>query len=142
MAGTGGSSIRYNVKTDTVRATAPTGGTTIVPVNANSDAGNLSKAAFYAGALVAAAASSSARLLGGGLIRPAIPVIGDTYVINFGGHEFGLTSMAPAGVAIAQMQFGHAPIVIGPQQAMYFHLWLPAQSAASSYEIECGYWER
>lgn len=141
-AGTNGSAIRWAIRTDTSTNRWTSGGSTLTPVNVNQDDGTSSKAVINVGALVASAATGAARLLGSSLIRPVIPVVGDTYVINFGGHENGLNSLAPAGVAIANVQINTSPVVIGPGQVMLFHLWLTAQSAASSYEIELGYIER
>lgn len=140
-AGTAGASIRYAVKIDSSRIGVPTGGTLITPNNVNMDFNQWSQAQIYAGALVAPAANSP-RLLGSGLIRPVIPVVGDTYIINFGGMDPSVGSLAPAGTANSDRVFSHAPVSIGAQQIANLHIWLPSQSAASSYECELGYWER
>jgi hypothetical protein len=50
--------------------------------------------------------------------------------------------MAQAGAAIAQVVAPAPPVIFGPQQWVQLHLWLPSQSAASSWEFELGYWVR
>lgn len=144
--GTAGASLRYAVKIDQARADRYTSGSGLgtVPLlaqNPNMGAGAASKANFYAGALVAATAPQS-RLLSNGFIRSVIPVIGDTYLFDFGATNMNLSGGIVGGTAIYNGVFPVAPTVIGPQQWMAFHIWLPSQSAASSYEIEFGYWER
>ena len=69
-------------------------------------------------------------------------LVGDTYVINFGGLGSGVGGLIPSGTAIAQQSFDVAPVIIGPNQWAALHIWLPSQSAASSYEFELGYFER
>jgi hypothetical protein len=138
--GTAGTQIRYAVKTDQARSDRYTsGGTTLVSNPCNYS--NSSKSVAYAGAIVAATAPQ-AKLLGNGLIRPVIPVIGDTYTINFGGIDVTSNSLAVAGTAIANVNNYHPPVSIGPQEWLAFHIWLPSQSAASSYEVEYTFIER
>jgi hypothetical protein len=140
--GTAGASLRYAVKRDVARSDRYTsGGSPLVPVSCNGDASEVSKATVYAGAIVAAAAPQSV-LLGSGLLRPVIPVVGDTYLLNFGATDPNLGALAPAGAAIANVAAPHPMVAIGPQQWAAIHLWLPSQSAASSYEIELSYFER
>jgi hypothetical protein len=88
---------------------------------------------------VASAASTSARLLGGGVWKISIPVVGDTYTACFGNLQFPMGSSI---ATIANNAYNHPPVVIGPQQCFLFYLWLPSQSGATSYEIEMGWWER
>ena len=142
-AGTGGASIHAAVKIDDVNPTRYTsGGSQITPVNVNMDDAGQSGALVYAGALVAAAASAAVRLVDHALLRPVIPVVGDTYYLNFGGAENMVGSLAPAGTAIAQQSFNFPPVVIGPGQWAAIHVWLPSQSAASSYEFALAHVER
>lgn len=142
-AGTGGTSINWALKVDGVNATRYTsGGSTLTPVCVSMPSGAASSAVIKAGALVAAAVSSSARLLGHGTLRPVIPVVADTYLFVFNGDfGAGLGGQAVAGTAVANVVVGHAPVILGPTQWAAFHLWLPSQSGASSYEIELGYIE-
>lgn len=140
-AGTGGTSIRYAVKTDTSGNRYTSGGSIIVPQCTNRDSDRSSMARIYAGAVVASAATD-ARLLGHGLLRPVIPVIGDVYVISFGGCDASSTALITSGVAITNVVAGHPAVAIGPGQWAAIHLWLPAQTVASSYEFELSYTER
>jgi hypothetical protein len=136
-AGTGGTSLRYDVKTDQGSTRLPTSGNTTLAVNpVNRDCGVQSITRIDAGALVAPAASD-AKLVYGGLLKNAIPAAGDVYTLLFNDEN-------PAVVnAIAtQVMFAHGPLIIGPQQFALLHLWLPSQSAASSYEVEVGISER
>lgn len=139
-AGTAGASLHYNVKIDNGVGRYTSGTTlTSTPQNVNMDSAVATACLAYGGPLVAAAATAAARLLGGGLFKVSIPVVGDNYILTFGCPAGGVGS----GVAtIANAILNHPPVVIGPQQSFFLHLWLPSQSAASSYEIEVGWWER
>jgi hypothetical protein len=141
-AGTGGASLHYNIVIDNIaRYTSGSGLATIpaLPVNVNMDSSNTSITQCYAGPLVAAAAGTSARLLGGGIFKTGIPIVGDTYIANFGAESFNVGS---AVATINSVVFQHPPVIIGPQSCLLFYLWLPSQSGATSYEIEAGWWER
>lgn len=142
-AGTGGSAIHYGHKVDGVNSARYTsGGSVLTPVCPNMNQGALSSALIYCGAIVAAAASAAARLLGHSVMRPVIPVIGDTYLFTFDGtFGAGLGAQAVAGTAVANVIVPSAPILIGPTQWYALHIWLPSQSNASSYEVELGYVE-
>lgn len=141
--GTGGSALHYGVKTDGTNALRYTsGGSSLTPVNVNQGSSGASSAVVKCGAIVAIAVSSAARLLGHSVLRPVIPVIGDTYLFVFGGYfGAGLGGQAVAGTAVANVVVPHAPVVIPPAGWFALHLWLPSQSASSSYEVELGYIE-
>src|SRR5579872_531861 len=140
--GTAGTAIHFAAKIDaTPGARYTSGGSTITPVNVNGDDGNQTNATIYAGTIVATAAGNP-KLLSHRLVRPVIPVIGDTYVFNFAGAGSGVGGLVPSGTAISQQNFDVSPMVIGPGQWGQIHIWLPSQSAASSYEFELGYIER
>jgi hypothetical protein len=143
-AGTAGASIRFAYKIDQQNAQRYTsGGSKLVPFGVNGDEAEVSNANIYAGALVATAASPAARgPMGNALLRPVIPVVGDTYLMTFGDVDAPVGSLAPAGTAIADRIVRCPPAVIGPQEWFAGHIWLPSQSAASSYEVEIGYVER
>ena len=112
------------------------------PYTPNMQAAGQSGALVYAGALVAAAATAGARTLSNSRFRTAIPVVNDEYVINFGGDSVALDGVLVSGTAIAQRTVPHAPVVIAPGSSFLLHLWLPSQSAASSYEVDIGHVER
>jgi hypothetical protein len=139
-AGADGSDHRYVTKTD-VGDRYTSGGSSITPVNPNADSTESPTCSLYFGALVTTAASTSARLVGSGLIRNVITVVGDQYIFNFGGDPVP-PAHAIAGTAIANIVIAHPPVVLGPGQSMVMSLHATAQSAASSYEFELGFWER
>lgn len=138
--GTGGTSIRFAVRTDATKAD-PTGGTPLTPVNCNQGLPQAPLMTAFGGPLVAAAASGAVRTPVSTLLRPVIPVIGDVYLIRFGG-DMSLGAAITTGAAQANVYIAAAPLEIGASQLAAFHLWLPGQSALSSYEVELGCWER
>lgn len=139
--GTAGTAVRYAIKTDSAGNRYTSGGSMITPVCTNRDSDRSSMAQIYAGALVAAAATSG-RLLGHGLFRSAIPVINDSYMLNFGGSDPAPTALVNNGATLTNANAVHPPVVIGPGQWCAIHIWLPSQSAASSWEFELSYVER
>jgi hypothetical protein len=140
-AGTAGASLRISAKIDNVArytsgSTASTG-----PKNANMNSGVTTVALFYGGPLVAAAAGSAQRLLGEVLARMAIPVVGDEFIIKFG-QAIAVNSIAKNGTAPTTYVINFAPTILGGGDSLLIHLWLPSQSAASSYLVEAGWWEK
>lgn len=140
VSGAAATSVRYTVKVDNGVGRYTSGSSlTALPQNVNMNSSGVTVCLAYAGPLVAAAATAAVRVLGSGAFRTGVPVIGDTYILNFGTPGIGVGS----GVAtINNVIFNHPPVIIGPQQTFLLHLWLPAQSVASNYEIEVGWWER
>jgi hypothetical protein len=134
--GTAGTSLRYDVKVD--KGSRYTSGSTLtsLPQNVNIDSGDGPVAKIFAGPLVAPAASVASRLLYGGLFKAAIPAANDVYQLNFGGSDHN------SGALATFVTYNHGPLIIGPGMCALLHLWLPSQSAASSYEIEIGHAER
>lgn len=141
-AGTNGTDHRFVSKTDSGADRYTSGGSSITPVNPNMDSSAASVATVKFGALVTTAASTSARLIQNGLIRPVITVAGDVYTFEFGGAVQAPPALITSGTAISQVNISHAPVVIGPQQYFVMSLHATAQTAASSYEFNGGYWER
>jgi hypothetical protein len=135
VAGTAGASLRLAIHTDVTKAD-PTGGTTLVPTNCNQDVPNTIESTFFFGPLAAAAASGAVRELVAPLIKNAIPAPGDIYEFSFGGVDRGISTSA------GFVYYGGPPVVIPAGKLASFHLLLPSQSAASSYEVELGGWER
>lgn len=137
-AGTAGTSIRWLSALDAANPLRYTsGGTILVPSNVNQDDGNVSGATIYAGPIVATARNGGARApFGNILLKNAIGAAGDSWLIRFASPDGQNTLPGTVGMET------HPPVVIGPQQIYTGHLVIPAQSAASSYEIEVGYIER
>ena len=141
-AGTGGTNLRFGIKTDTGTARYTSGGTAVTPVNPNMQSANAASMTAYLGAIVAAAASSSVRLVSHGLIRTVINVVGDSYTFNFGRGQLAGSGIPTEGTLQAHLQFACPPITIGPTDQFLFHFFSGSQSAASSHEWECGFWYR
>lgn len=140
-AGTAGASLQVAVSLDnTNRYTS--GGTDITTniVNTNGNSGTKSIAQVVAGNITAAAATGNVRnVVGNRFLKGAIPVAGDEYTIKFGGVD------APATVqisTISKVVINVPKIVIPPGWTALVHIWLPSQSAASSYAPELGWVER
>jgi hypothetical protein len=136
--GTAGASIRWASKLDDVNPLRYTsGGSKLVPINVNMDDNSPSYTDIYAGALVAIAATGSARgPFGNAILRPVIPVVADTYLITFGRNDSPVGGLIPSGATISDRVVNSPSAIIGPQQWYAGHLWLPSQSAASSWEVE------
>lgn len=140
VAGVAGTSLNATVAIDNAAARYTSGGTAITPVNPNMDDSNTAEGKVYAGALVAAAAANK-RLLWSDILRVVIPVIGDTYLIEFGGPT-ALSSIASAGTAVAQVAKQAPPVILGDGDNASIVLWLPSQSTGSAYELTFGFTER
>lgn len=118
------------------------GGTAIIPVNANIDSGTGTVSQFYAGALTTSAPSPSARLLARGVLRSAIPVANDEFVLSFGALE-APGSLLLGGIIAQRMVIPCPPVVLGPQDNMCLQLWFPSNSVtAAQFEVEAGWSER
>lgn len=139
-AGTGGTALNAVIVVDNAASRWTSGGSAITPVNPNMDDSTKSEAVINVGALVAAAAANK-RIVWVDTLRPVIPVVGDTYLIEFGGNP-AMNSLAVAGTAIANVAKKAPPVILGNGQNAAINLWLPSQSAASSYEFVLGFHER
>jgi hypothetical protein len=141
-AGTNGTDVRYVSKLDKGGVRYTSGGSAITVVNPNMDSAAATSATVHFGALVTAAATSDARLVGNGLVRNVIGVVGDEYLFDFGGSAHVATAHAVAGTAIAKLVIPHAPVVLGPEHSFVFSIHAASQTGAISFEFELGYWER
>lgn len=141
-AGTGGTNLRYAIKTDNISRYS-SGGSDLTVVNPNMDSSE-SGSAFQAkvGAVVAAAASSDVRIVDAGLIRTVINVIGDRYLFTFGSSQPAASGMVLEGTAQAQVMVPCPPVIVGPGQTFLFHFSSASQTAASSHEVVLGAYYR
>lgn len=142
-AGTAGTSVQFAVTVDFNGDRYTSGGTDITTsiCNPNGNSGNSSNAKVRVGNITAAAATSLVRTpVGNRWLKTAIPAAGDSMTIKFGGVE-SITSSGPTA-AVAFTTVNVPKIVIPPQGSALIHLWLPSQSAASSYLVETGWVER
>lgn len=136
-AGTAGASVQVAIVIDSYNRYT-SGGTALTPQKSDSF-GPSSVAQIYAGNITAAAALASARTpVGMRYLKGAIPVAGDTYTLQFGSVDSTMAIQA----ATITYSLQHAPAVaINPGEIALVHLWLPSQSAASSYAPEIGWYE-
>jgi hypothetical protein len=139
-AGTNGTALRYGIKLDTATTRRSSAGTLLASANANLQSSTAPSVTGYAGAIVAAAATNAARLVTHGLIRTVINVVGDQYLFTFGRGQQTGAGMVTEGTAQVQQHFACPPIVLGPTDQFLFHFFSTAQSAASSHEVEIGFW--
>lgn len=138
--GTAGTSLQYAITRDSGNRFS-SGGTEITANIANTGPTSFGPLArIWAGNITATAATANAKtLIGNRFLSGSIPVIGDEYTLRFG------AAGVPDFVGISTIKSvvkNMPPIIVGPDESLLVHLWLPAQSAASSYAPELGWWER
>jgi len=141
-AGTAGTNLQCAVSIDSGNRFS-SGGTEITAniVNPNFDATGGSVARVWAGNITATAASSAVRnIVGNRFLKGAIPAVGDTYILKFGGVDAPLIT-GSAGSLFTMVQ--NVPkVVVGPNESALVYIWLATQSAASSYLPEIAWVER
>lgn len=140
VAGTNGTNVRYVIKMEpNGTARRGTGGDTITPVNPNCASTESSSAQIVFGA-VASASAANARLIGNGLMRSVITVVGDIYTFYFG-RSGPANAHAVAGTAIAHLNFDVKGCILGPGDQLLVSIHAASQTVATEYEFELGYWE-
>ena len=138
-AGTNGTDMAFVHHVDNADRWA-SGGSAITEVNPNADSSNTSGATIYFGAIVAPGATS-ARLLGGGVLRVTINVIGDIYNFNFGGSGNLSAAGITDGTATVAMNVPCVPVILGVGDSWIFQLNCSGQDTAKGLEFQLGYWE-
>jgi hypothetical protein len=148
-APTAGVSLDFLVQLDTTARVPTANNVQVVPVNVNSDDVNalgknlIDLEAFNAGSLTVPAPGNSAINVCRARIPTGINVVGDEYVVQFGGPS-QMDSGSPPLTAIraaqpARMVTHAPPVIIGPGQAAIIYRWSPTEAtAAPSYEYELG----
>lgn len=140
-AGTAGTNVQFAIVID--RATRYTSGGTDLTANikgVNQSVSRSTIARAYAGNIVCSAASVNARtIVGNRYMKGAIPAAGDTFTVRYGTTD--VIDMIGASTTVFSTN-NVPPVIIGPDETMTLHIWLPSQSAASSYAPEIGWWER
>lgn len=145
--GTAGDSFRIVWVTDTAdRYTS--GGTSLTTLAANHYVDTYSgftrvstSAVIHAGDLVCPAATSEAAV-GISTFRTTIGAIsaktGDVYITKFGGES---QSTVSPSLGVVRMVDSVSPVVLGPGSSLVGHVVIETQSAASEYQVECGWVE-
>lgn len=139
-AGTNGTDFAYAMTLDTGATRYASGGSAITEVAPNMQNTATPAMTTYFGAVVPST-STTDRLIAGGLLRPVIKVVGDTYTFDFGG-SMGSAGMAVEGTAILSAVIPAPPVVLGPSDQFLFHEFASSQTVAASYEFEMGFWVR
>lgn len=140
-AGIGGASAQFAITVD--RGNRYVSGGSEITANIRGINQSVSRATTmraYAGNITASTPTANARtLVGNRFMKGAIPVAGDQYTVRCG------TTDNPDMLSVSTILFSNnnvGPIVCGPDESLLVHLWLPSQSAASSYAPEIAWWER
>lgn len=140
-AGSSGTNVQFAAVVDQGNRFS-TGGTEITAniVNPYFDQSGASNLRVWAGTVTATAASSTARtVVGNRFLVGAIPAVGDTYVVKFGGNESN-NQIAKQTITFTEQNV--PKIVVGPQESVCLYLWEPSMSTASSFIPEMGWVER
>lgn len=145
-AGTAGVNVRVQCKIGTGSAYS-TGGTQLTPVSPNMDVPSRASIAQI-GLLPTAIAMTAPRTVVGDVY--CIPTQGATFPVgtqiflNFGGVETAPQIFTSAAVTPTMLaaSLNLPPIIIGPGQSFALLHLIGSQSAASSWTVEMGWWER
>ncbi|MGH8896329.1 MAG: hypothetical protein ACRDZ4_04725 [Egibacteraceae bacterium] len=131
-AGTAGTRVEVAIAIDNINRYS-SGGTAQTIANVNMDSATATVAAINAGAVTAAAVSGAVRYIYRGTLSTAIPAVGETHYLDFGGkiHSTHVNKTLCVG-----------PVVLGGGDSLVVHLWLPSQSAAPTGELQMAWWER
>ena len=141
-AGTNGT-VNYATHTVDNGRTYTSGGGDLTEVNVNMQSTfNSVLSLVKVGAVVPGQANSGvARVIAHQRMRTVIPVVGDVLLFKFGGEPQG-AGMILGGTDELERVIHCPPVVFGPGDSYHLVLWRASQSAAASYEIEIGLWER
>lgn len=143
-AGTAGTDLRFRVVLD---YTTPSAGTVYTPLNMNTDVPRGNSVAVPRLFPTGVTQSGNSRVVIGSLI--AIPTqtapltAFDEVMLTFGGVDaFYPVYNSAASTNVIKVGYALPPIVVGPGACMMLEFLITAQSAASSWTVECGWWER
>ena len=140
-AGTAGTLTYAVVWIDNRGVTArASGGALLVANSAHAAAPYASSAVPYFGPVVTTTGFTK---VAQSLMREVIPVVQDTILIKFGSGSPGVRApLTQAGTATSDTVIYMPPVVIPPGGNFQFTSISPSQSAARSYQVHTGWWER
>ena len=116
------------------------GGTLLVSNAAHGAAPHASSVVAYFGAVVTTTGFTK---IAQPLMREVIPVVQDTILIKFGSAAGGVRApLTQAGTATSDTVIHMPPVVIPPGGNLNLASISPIQSAARSYQVHAGWWER
>jgi len=117
------------------------GGEDLVQVNPNGEGSNISGLLSFKSGAVVATAGGSQRIVAHQRARTVIPVVGDVLLFTFG-PERPVSGAVLEGTTELERIIHCPPVILAPSQWYKLVLWRASQSAAASYEVEIGLWER
>lgn len=130
----------YAIRADNV-SRYTSGGTTIVPVNVNTNSGNKSAAILNFGAVVTTnLPSASARLVSTGQVQSTIPVVKDVWIFTFG--DIVMPTNILTASAAKNINVPAGPVIVGPGWNINFEMWGASNAGAPAWEFELGFIER
>jgi len=142
-AGTAGVDLRLRGVLD---YTVPSAGTLLTPVNANGDYPKSISIAQPRILPTGVTQTANSRVMIGTLV--AIPTqtaplaaLSEVY-LNFGGSGGGPFYDNAASANIVKISYPLPPVIIGPGQCFMLEFLITSQTAASSWTVEAGWWER
>jgi hypothetical protein len=144
-AGTAGTDLRIRGVLD---YTVPSAGTLLTSLNVNTDVPKSSSIATCRILPTGVTQSGNSRVvIGTQIVIPAqtanIPVAGSEALLNFGGvDQIYPVYNSAAGANVVKFAYNLPPIVIGPGAVFMLEFLITAQTAASSWTVEAGWWER
>ena len=141
-AGASGSDFAYAIDVAT-ETTYASGGTAITPVCTNREAELDVKAPviMWFGAVVTTTGTTE-KIMSHGQLLTTIKVIGDHYLLAFGGKPQPPATQIMEGAAQRSVQKSCPPIVVPPGHALSFREFATSQSGAAQYQFEAGFWIR
>ena len=141
-AGTAGT-LNYATHTVDKNRTPGTGGValTVVNVNPQSTRSTVLSSALAGPIVPGESNSADARIVAHQRARTVIPVVGDVLLFKFGADP-AISGAVMAGTTELERIINCPPIILGPGDSYHLVLWRASQSAAASYEVEAGFWER
>ena len=145
-AGTAGTDFRIQLVLD---YTVPSAGTLLTSTSTNTDTPKSSSIAQARILPTGIAQTGNSRtVVGTMIVLPAVtaPIAAlCEFYLNFGGIDQGWQNYTQSTTAAAQInKYGYPmpPIIIGPGAMMMIRFLITSQSAASSWTVEAGWWER
>lgn len=123
---------------DNVLTRFTSGGTAITPANANMTSNNASIAALNVGALTTVAISSAGRVIARPYFRSVIPVVGDDYLVVFGGDGINMANDVINGSNPCKATIVVPPVVLGASHVLTLSVFGASNSItgwATEFEI-------
>ena len=142
VAGVNGTDFGYAIDVATT-ATYASGGSAITPVctNREGELENKAPVIMYFGAVVTTTGTTE-KIMSHGQLLTTIKVIGDHYLLAFGGKPLAPATQIMEGTAQRSVQKSCPPIIVPPGYGLSFRDFATSQSGAAQYQFELGFWVR